>query len=245
MRHKALRAPALSIALLIWAGSATARTERIGTGYTLEVPAPVGFVRVGADMPTLYAVSQSMAAPGPDGIAVVATYIPAELAERARQNELPGMDRWCMLQAARRIENRDVSRAEFAQMQPDVVKGLSEKGEATIKSQASTVGAQGDRMAAALRLEQGSVDLALQGAATLPPHDVGEGYIGWSGFLRYTLDATTAGGQKVDTVQSMTMYIQHVGRRMVQMVCYGEQGGLGWTRSATKAWMKATSARNP
>lgn len=244
--RKQVACSAVAVVLAVGAGQVAAAPERIGSSYVLEVPAPSGFVRVTPDMRAMQRVHDATQPGENRQVRMLATYIPEERAADARRGELVEMDRWCMLQIAWRLQDVPVSREEFTKIQPELVRKLREEGNELLRATGDMIADQGEAMGRAINLELGQLKMGMGGISMLPPHDVVEGvHIGWSGFMRLIADATSAGGSRLDTIHSMTLYATHVDERLLQMVCYGEQGDLDWTRQATKAWSARTRAANP
>lgn len=231
--------------LAVGTGQVAAAPERIGSSYVLEIPSPAGMVRVGPDMPGMLRVHQATQPKG-DGIRMLATYLPEQLAPAARRGEIVTMDRYCMLQSASALENARVSEAEFRSVQPDLVQKLREEGSELMQRNADVISKQGESMGRALDLESGQLKMELGGTAMLAPHDIVDGrHISWSGFMRLKADGTAGGGQRIDKVMSMTIHLALTGERLVQFTCYGAQEDLWWTRTATKLWAARAQAANP
>lgn len=246
--RKQMVAAAVLVALAVGAGQAAAAPERIGSSYVLQVPAPAGFVRVTPDMKQMYPYTRSFdSPPGPGGVDLVATYMPAELGPMARRGAVPEMDRWCLLQVVRSLRDVRVTPEDFTIIfQPGLIATLEKQGNDLLSQNAPLLDGQGDRIMKALEIpgDEGALKVGLISSVALKPHDVGAQHVGFSAFLRSRLDATAIGGQKVEEIIAMTTYAGVAGERMIQQVCYGQQGDLAWTRSTTRTWVMATQTAN-
>jgi hypothetical protein len=233
---------AVGVGWMALVSSGHAAPERIGKGYVLEAPAPVGFVRITPDMETLSVLLSSFSNTGISR--TVAGYIPAELATMAREETLEALDRYCLLQVVVRVEDVQVTADMFAQAQPGMVKNL-EGAEGVLKEKAGALFSQAsERASEGLGLEKDSLKVGLDGVGVLPPHDVAEGRIGFSSFMRLGIDGTGGGGPEESKLMTLTTYVSHAGERMIQHICYGTAEDLVWTRETALAWQQAVAAAN-
>ncbi len=231
-----LKRHVVCIAVVMCLGSVASAAEYDFGGVHLQVPDPMGFVRVTRDMEVVYNIYYTRDDPYNHLLAV---YISAEDGQKAlRGEELPNT-RSFVLKLSNSLQGVDVGLREFAKI-AQALEDENRKLAESIKPEVNEILAESaDELNAKY-----DIDYAMQVSQYVPmePHVRAANYIAHSGYLTYNV---TKGGGTELVVQAITATYVNVANRVGALYCYAPREELEWTRSASEAWAAAVLEMNP
>jgi hypothetical protein len=223
-----------TILLIFIAGSAYAETFSIG-GKELVIPTPQGFSRVTQEMDAVYRMSLQIIDPENDQLAY---YISDSDIPTAMSGELPSLERTFLLKVNKQLKNMVVGSKDFIELKNTVKRQNKEIFE-SVKSQIPGL----MKGASEGISEEFDVNFALQISQMIPlePHYETDNALAYSMYINYGVSAE---GTKEELIVSATATIVNISGKVLFLYCYGPQGELEWTRSASKSWAEDVMGSN-
>ena len=225
----------LTIILLIFmAGSTYAETFSIG-GKELVIPPPQGFSRVTQEMDAVYRMSLQTADPMNDQLAY---YISDSDIPTAMSGELPSLERTFLLKINKQLKNMVVGSKDFAELK-NMTKRQNKEIFESVKSQIPGL----MKGASEGISKEFDVNFALQISQMIPlePHYEADNALAYSMYINFGVSAE---GTKEELIISATTTFVNVSGKVLFLYCYGPQGELEWTRSASKSWAENVMGSN-
>jgi hypothetical protein len=200
-----------------------ARTMQVG-GRGLEIPGPEGYVEVTPEMPGLYGATRSIVDPDKE---ILAYYIPAEMAERARSDEAPRLEKYFVLKVQGNTQFVTLDSGGFE----GLVAGVRSTNQMVAEEMKSELGDSFDPAAV----------VALKGVALLPPHQATEDIFAYS----MLINTAPPGGKGNKQVMSATTSYANVGGKVLLFYAFGPEKDLVWTQTETAKWTDSVLEINP
>ena len=212
-----------------------ADTFKIGE-KEINIPAPVGFVRVTPDMSEvdkLVSVLSSKSINRP-----LAYYIEESDAPLALKGEMPQLNRTFFLTASKPHEFITVGRDEFAQFK-DIIKNqnsdIFEEIKAKLPNHWKDVSQEINK--------EFSLDFSMNNIQMIPlnPHYVTDDALAYAMFINYGSENTL---NNDDEIVTSTATILNPSGVVLCLACYGSPDDLGWTMESSMEWTKLVLASN-
>lgn len=220
--------------LLVISGSTYAETFDIG-GEKLVIPTPQGYSRVTQQMDAVYRLSVQIADPKNDQLAyyISDSDIPAAIA-----GELPSLDRTFILKVNKQLKNIVFGSKDFAELK-SMIKLQNKELLESAKSQIQDL-MKGTSEGISKEFD---MDFAMKIAQIIPldPHYEADNALAHSMFMNYGVSTE---GTNEEIIVSATVTFVNISGKVLFLYCYGPQGELEWTRSASKAWVEKVMASN-
>jgi len=193
----------------------------------LNIPAPIGFVRVTPQMNAVYRLSQLTTSSSNEQLAF---YIQEKDGPAAMSGALPKLNRYFSLQLNKRLKGAIVTGKDFGNFK-NVIKRQNADLINSLESQfPSLFDIKSRQISKAFNIQ---IALRLTTMIPLEMHVDENNAFAYSFFGK--LGISTEENQK-DLILSGTCSFINVSDKVVFLYCYGEQDDLDWTRTASRDW---------
>jgi hypothetical protein len=193
----------------------------------LNIPAPIGFVRVTPQMNAVYRLSQLTTSSSNEQLAF---YIQEKDGPAAMSGALPKLNRYFSLQLNKRLKGAIVTGKDFGNFK-NVIKRQNADLIKSLESQfPSLFDIKSRQISKAFNIQ---IALRLTTMIPLEMHVDENNAFAYSFFGK--LGISTEENQK-DLILSGTCSFINVSDKVVFLYCYGEQDDLDWTRTASRDW---------
>ena len=202
-------------------------------GRLIEVPTPIGFVRVTSDMAEVKRLSDQIVDPVNDTLAF---YIPEAAVPAALSGQIPDLDRYFMLKVNKKLKAYTASIAEFVDMQNSV----ASQNKKIFEEFKEKMPAYFDQINGNFKKEYGSdFKLGVSQMIPLEPHHKSENAFAYSMFM----NVGSASQQSASATPATATFLNTSGR-ILFLYSYGAEDDLAWTRESSQAWHTAILSRN-
>lgn len=210
-------------------------TVQVG-GTDIVLPAPVGFVVVGDELPEIVKIGEASLPPDNRLVAMAVTEADHR-AMLARQEA--AVARYILVQVPRRIEKGRHNSKFFAALKT-VIGTQNEKILAQVKNRLPDVmnyvtGKLGDALDRKVRAE-------IPEMTPLPAHREGDRSFSYSMYIKLKMEIE--GEDATEDISAATLTGLHVRGKILFLYVYGTKSDLEWTRTASADWSDAILAAN-
>lgn len=222
--------------LLSFLSPAALSDSYIVGGTELNIPSPIGYVRVTTDMGTVYRYLMQLKDPQND---VLAYYILQEDASKATEGAFPQLSKYFILKVNKQLKSAMVSSKEFADLQRVTIQQNKE----IFESVESKIPGQLENISEGISKEF-DIDFAMKMSQFVPldVHYTDDNTLAYSMYINY---GVTAQGSSEKIILSATDTFLNTAGKVIFLYCYAPKAELEWTRSASKLWAESILAGNP
>jgi hypothetical protein len=210
-------------------------------GSEIQVPVPVGYVRVTEEMDAVERLAAQMTDPMNDQLAY---YVIEADAPAAKRGEIPPLAYTCLLKVNKQIKTAQLSAKDFATLKEATLQ-VNQQLTKQLKSQ---IGDQLEKISEGISGEF-DIDFAMQLSDVVPldPHRDDANAFGYSIYIKYANADSIADGQDEQSGQSVvaaSMAMVNASGKVLFLYVYAPEDELESTRKSSSAWADAVLAAN-